>query len=236
MRTSLRLLIALAAAVLLSACSSQDTDQPDADPAARLQAAADTITAAPAIEFSLATDRLPSGVTGLLSVKGEGNDSPAFRGEARVSAGGAALPAEVVAVDGQLWAKTGFSSEFLTIDPAQLGVPDPAQLVGSGDDSAVSLLTSATDLEEGDEVRDGRDVLTTITGTIPGADVARLLTTADESGDFAAEFRLTEDDVLRDVVVSGPFYAGSDDVTYTLTITALDSPVEITAPKRPTAR
>ncbi|WP_166376023.1 LppX_LprAFG lipoprotein [Aeromicrobium phragmitis] len=236
MGTSLRLVVALAAALVLTACSSEDTDQPDTDPSARLQAAADTITAAPAIEFSLATEQLPSGVTGLLSVKGQGNDSPAFQGEARVSAGGTALPAEVVAVDGQLWVKTGFSSEFLTVNPEQLGVPDPAQLVGSGEDSAVSLLTSATDLDEGDEVRDGRDVLTTITGTIPGADVARLLTTADENGDFEAEFRLTEDDVLRDVVVTGPFYAGSDDVTYTLTITALDSPVEITAPTRPTER
>ncbi len=221
---------------VLAACSSQDTERTEPGPSARLQSAADAIAAAPAIEFSLATDQLPAGVSGLLSVKGRGNDSPAFQGEARISAAGTALPAEVVAVDSQLWVKTGFSSDFLTIDPTELGVPDPAQLVGSGDDSAVSLLNSATGLEEGDKVRDGRDVLTTITGTIPGADIARLLTTADEDGEFGAEFRLTDEDVLHDVVVTGPFYAGTDDVTYTLTISPLDSPVEITAPKRPTAR
>lgn len=224
------------AALMMSACSSQDTDQPDTEPAERLRAAAETLSSAPAIGFSLSTEKLPTGVTGLLSVDGEGNDTPAFQGEARVAAGGTTLPAEVVAVDGQLWVKTGFSSQFLTVDPDQLGVPDPAQLVGSGDGGAIWLLTRATELEEGDEVRDGREVLSTITGTIPGADMARLLTTADENGSFDAEFRLTEDDILHEVVVTGPFYAGAEDVSYVLTITALGSPVEISAPTPASAR
>ncbi|WP_185973009.1 LppX_LprAFG lipoprotein [Aeromicrobium piscarium] len=233
MRTPLQVIAALVAALVLTACTSDEGSS--GDPEERLDAAAARLQDAPAIDFSIGTDELPRGVTGLLSVKGHGDTSPAFEGEARVVAGGTTLPADVIATDGKLWVKTGLSSEFLSIDPAQFGIPDPAQLV-SGEDGVLSLLTSATDLEEGEDVRDGRDVLTTITGSLAGADVARLLPTADESGTFEVEFRLNQDDELTDAVVTGPFYAGEDDVAYTLTITALDEPVEITEPARDAGR
>lgn len=233
MRNPLRVLAVIVAALLMSACTSDDNSS--GDPQERLDAAVTSLQEAPAIDFSIATDRIPSGVSGLVSIKGKGDFSPAFEGEARVVAGGASLPAEVIAVDDTLWVKTGFASDYLSLDPAQFGIPDPAQLV-SPDDGALSLLASADGLEEGEDGRDGRDVLTTITGTIDGADVATLLPAADESGSFTVEYRLNQDDELTDAVVTGPFYAGEDDVAYTVTIKALDAPVDITAPTRPSAR
>ncbi|OUZ08365.1 hypothetical protein BHE97_14230 [Aeromicrobium sp. PE09-221] len=233
MRTPLRFLAVVITAVLMSACTSDDSSP--GDPEGRVDAAVASLREAPAIDFSIATDELPRGVTGLLSIKGKGDMTPAFEGEARVAAGGTTLPAEVIAMDGELWVKTGLSSEFLSIDPTQFGIPDPAQLV-SGEDGALSLLTSATDLEEGEDVRDGRDVLTTITGTIDGARVAALLPTADESGTFEVEYRLNQDDELTDAVITGPFYTDKDDVAYTLKIAALDEPVQITEPARDSGR
>lgn len=228
MRTLLRTLAVLLLGTLaLGACTSGGDDR---DPEARLQAAADEINAAEAIEFSIETDELPKGVSGVLSVQGQGDDSPSFEGEAEVSAAGSTLPAEVVVVDGQMWIKTGLTPDFLEVDPGRFGIPDPAQLIGSGEDSAVSLLTSAEDVESGDQVREGKQVLTTITGTIDGEDVARLLPTADPDGSFEAKFHLTEDDALNDLVISGPFYDGEDDVTYTMQLSAMDSAIDVTPP------
>jgi len=219
----------LLSSLALTACSSGGGDE---NPDARLESAAEQINAAEAIEFSLETDELPGGVAGVLSVQGRGDDSPSFEGDARVSAAGATLPAEVIVVDGQMWIKTGLTPEFLKVDPGRYGIPDPARIIGAGDDSAVALLTSAEDVESGEQVREGKKVLTTITGTLPGADVAALLPTADADGAFTAKFHLTEEDALNDVVITGPFYDGYDDVTYTLQITALDSPVDIAPPSK----
>ena len=57
-------------------------------------------------------------MTGLLSAKGKGNHSPAFDGKVKVVTGGSSLDADVIAVEGKVYAKTSFAPVFLTIDPA----------------------------------------------------------------------------------------------------------------------
>lgn len=221
------MLLALAAGA--AGCTG-DAAEPKASAADRLTAAATTIGDAPAMEIDLRTKALPSGQSGLLSAEGVGDHSPAFRGKVEVSAGGASLGAEVVAVDGKVWAKTGFAPGFGIIDPASLQAPDPAVLVGTGPtDGLPGLLTRTQDLKTGDKSRDGDEVLTDLTGSIPGADVAALLPSADASSAFDVTYRLTDDDELHDATITGPFY-GDEDVTYTLEITPMNEAVTITAP------
>ena len=230
-RRPLAALAAVTLLTLLAACSGGG-DGGSADSAAlqeRLDTARTTIDDAETLDLSLATDSVPDGVSGLLSAVGKGNHSPAFQGDVKVSTGGSSLSAEVIAVDGTVYAKTSFAPVFLTIDPASLKAPDPAVLLDA--ENGVSSILQQTDgLAEGDRSRDGEDVLTTITGTLPGSVVAQILPSADPDSEFEVSYRLDDDDVLRDARMSGPFYGEGSSVTYTLTVTTSDEPVEITAP------
>lgn len=225
--------LALVGALLLSGCTGGD-DGGSADTSAlqqRLDTAKKTIDDAETVDVSLTTSAVPDGVSGLLSAKGRGNHSPAFEGDVKVSSGGATISAEVVAVDAKVYAKTGFSPDYLTIDPASLKAPDPAGLLDP-DTGLTSILTSTEDLEEGEQSRDGRDVLTSVTGTLPGSVVAEIIPSASRQGTFEVTYRLTEDDELRDARMSGPFYGEDSDVTYTVTLRTSDEPVTIEAPGR----
>ena len=227
-------LVLVAALVGLSGCTDDTKDSP-ADTAklqARLDTAKQTIDDAETITISLSTDKIPTGVSGLLSAKGEGNHSPAFKGKVTVVTGGASLGADVIAVDGKVLAKTGFSPDYLSIDPATLEAPDPAALFDKTT-GITQILTKTDKLADDGKSRDGADVLTTIKGTLPGDVVATIIPSADTDATFEVVYRLDDDDVLRDATLSGPFYGNGGDVSYTVKLTTSDKPVKIEAPTRP---
>lgn len=221
--------LALGGALLLGGCTGDD-DSEAAPADERLDSASQALADAESFDISLTTPELPSGTKGLLSATGIGDHSPAFQGDVTVVAGGASIGAEVIAVDGRVWAKTGFSPIWAPLDPSSLGAPDPADLVGTDSDSGVGSLLGATeDVEAGDRSRDGDEVLTKITGTIPGDRIRALIPTADDAATFAVTYRLTDDDELHDAKITGPFY-GDEDVTYTLTLDPRDEAAAIEAP------
>ena len=76
--------------------------------------------------------------------------------------------------------------------------PDPASLLGAKGDGLPVILTKTDDLAEKGKSRDGKTVLTTITGTIPGEVIRAFLPTADAAGTFKVAYRLTDDDILTD--------------------------------------
>ena len=230
----LRRTAALTCASLLlvaTGCSGDDSDDKPEDEGedvgARLAAAKAQIDDAPSVDFTIRTEQLPSGVSGLLEAEGTGTSEPAFDGTARVNPG--PIDAEIISVDDTVYAKAGFTPVFLEIDPSTLAAPDPADFFDT-ESGVSSLLVATEDPQAGEDERDGEDVLTTITGTLPGELLAALLPTADEAGLFDVSYRLTEDDLLRGATITGPFYEGSDDVTYDLTVEPSDETVEITAP------
>ena len=236
MRTRHLLPALLTTGLLLAGCSgsSESSDSSDGgdgggDLAGRLADAKTTLDGAETISISLATKSLPDGITGLLSAKGTGNHSPAFQGKVTVVTGGASLGADVIATGGKVYAKTGFLPDFTAIDPSSLQAPDPAGLM-SPDTGVTRILVETDDLSEGGQTRDGKDVLTTIKGTLAGDVVKTIIPSADATGTFAATYRLDDDDTVRDVTLSGPFYPGGEKVTYTVTLTTSDTPVTIEAP------
>ena len=237
MRTRHLFLTLAASALVLAGCtgSSDGGDGDKGDPAklqARLTEAKKALDDAETITISLATDKLPSGVTGLLSAKGKGNHSPAFDGKVKVVTGGSSVDADVIAVDGKVWAKTSFAPVFLTIDPASLKAPDPASLLDS-DTGITQILVKTTKVTEGGRSRDGSDVLTTIKGTLPGSLVRDIIPSAAQDESFDVTYRLDDDNVLRDATLKGPFYPNGGDVTYTVKLTTSDTAVTIEAPTRP---
>lgn len=194
----------------------------------RLEKAKSILDQAETINVSLSTPQLPAGVTGLLSATGEGNHSPSFQGKVKVIAGGASIGADVVSVDGTVFAKTGFSPIFLEIDPSSLSAPDPAQFMATTGGIS-DLLVKAEKLAEGNKSRDGAEVLSEITGRLPGKVVRLLIPSADPKKSFTVTYRLTADDVLHDATIKGPFY-GTETVEYLLTVSTSDEPVTIKAP------
>jgi lipoprotein LprG len=221
----------LAIALLLAGCQSDSDGETTgtSELQKRLSAARTTIDDAETVDISLATKSLPDGVTGLLSATGQGNHSPAFKGKVKVVTGGSTLSADVVSADGTLKAKTSFSPLYLEIDPASLKAPDPAALLDP-ETGVTQILDQTETLKAGEESRDGSDVLTSITGTLPGSLVRTIIPSADAAETFDVRYRLTDDDELRDATLKGPFYPEGGDVTYTVKITTSDEPVTIKVP------
>ena len=236
-RTQPLVVVLIAAIVSLTGCSGSDKVDSTADMSklqSRLGSAKEKIDSAETIKISLSTTKIPSGVSGLLSANGDGNHSPAFKGKVTVVTGGTSLGADVIAVDGKVLAKTSFAPVYLSIDPATLKAPDPAALFDKTN-GITQILAKTDSLSSAGKSRDGDDVLTAIKGTLPGAVVKTIIPSADVDSTFKVTYRLDGDDVLRDATLSGPFYGKGHNVTYTVKLTASETPVTIEAPARPGA-
>jgi lipoprotein LprG len=226
-RTTLAVVVAVLGALLLVSCSHDE--KKSSDPTKVLAAAKKNLDATTGVHILLSTDKLPSGVSGLLKADGVGTHDPAFEGDIKVSVGGVLADAQVVATGGDVYAKLPFTTKFTKIDPARFGAPDPAVLM-SDSDGLSSLLTSAKHVKEGKQVRDGKRVLTSYTGTVPGKSVAAVIPSADSGADFKATFTVTDQQQLAKAVLSGPFYPKSGDVTYTIVFDDYGTKKNIKAP------
>lgn len=227
--TRRRRLAAVCGVVVLLAvagCKGGTSDDNDAAPADRLAAAKQSLDDADFIDFELSTDNLPSGVDGLTNATGTGTHDPAFTGEVDVTTS-LSFTAPVISVDDVVYAQlpiVGWSE----IDPADYGAPDPAALMDT-DTGLSSLFTATEGAETGDSERDGEDVFTTIDGTIPGDAVKALFPSAG-TDDFDVTYTVTSDDDIKSIEVTGPFYDGYDDVTYSLSFDLDADEVDIEAP------
>jgi lipoprotein LprG len=223
-------LLTAAALAAVTGCSSGNSSADDSsEPTQLLADAKQALDHAGSVEFTLSTDDLPSDTGGILTAHGTGTHAPAFEGDLSVSKSGLTIGAEVVAVDGKVYAKIGPLPTFTEIDPADYNAPDPAALM-SRQTGLSALLTAATDVKSDGQVRDGADLLTKITGTVPGDAVAALFPSADAIPDYPATFTIDADSRVRTVEVTGPFYEGHGDVTYTATFDSYGNKVEISAP------
>ena len=223
----------LVGVLLLAGCSGGDESQA-ADvqtPEEVLAAAADTLASTSGVELTLATDDLPSGVSGITRADGVATGKPAFEGTITVVYAGQSVDVPVIAVDDVVHAQLPFTSGYQDIDPGDYGAPDPADLV-SADTGFGSLLAVTEDLQEGDSVRGGADnteVLTTYTGTVPGAAMKKVIPSS--SGDsFDATYLVSDDGELRQAVLTGVFYPDSSEMTYTVDLTAYGTTKDIVAP------
>lgn len=223
------LLTVLLVPALLGVASCSGSGQPDVSPEERLAAAKTVLDETSGLTLSIEADELPPGVTGLVSGEGVATHDPAFEGSLQVSASGLNADVEVVAVDGQVFAQLPFRQDFVAIDPADYGAPDPAELMAT-EGGLSSLLTAAESVEEGEQTREGEDVLSTYTATVPGEAVGALLPSADPDADFDAEFSIDGEDRLTRVELTGPFYPDADDVTYVVGLTDYGTEKEIVAP------
>ncbi|WP_162605623.1 LppX_LprAFG lipoprotein [Jiangella ureilytica] len=226
---------ALAVAVLaLTACSDDGDggggEETAADPQAQLDTAADLLNEASSVKFVVEGDDLPD--DGTVVVGGEGVAVPpsSFEGEIRIRAG--ALPAtiKVVSVDGTLWAQLPLTSGFDEVDADELGFGDPGLLIDP-DHGVSQLLTSGTEVTAADQVRVDGEVYDQVEAVLPGELVGEVLTIADPSAEVDVVWAMDESGHLRQATLTGPFYDGGDDQTYTVRLDEYDEPAEISAPE-----
>lgn len=228
---------AVAAVLSLSVvgCSGDDSSpapDEDASPEEVLAGAKAVLDATSGVELSLTTeDSRPDGDF-LRSAEGVITDAPAFQG----TAGGRFLgfdaeDIEVRSVDGDFYVQAPIVG-WDTYDPATLCAPDPATLLDP-DTGVSSVLVAATDVVAGEQRRDADDnavVVTPYTATVPGETVAGILPCAPGES-FDAELTIDDDGRLRAAELTGEFFSGGGEITYTIAVTAYDVTQEITAPE-----
>jgi len=226
LRTSLAL--AVSPLLLVAACGDSDEGAPTSPEDALAEAKAN-LDDTSGLTLELSTDSLPDGVDGILRASGVGTHAPAFDGDLEVSVSSLSLEVPVVAVDGLVYAKLPFTTQFKEIEPDDYGAPDPAALMDSTSGIS-SWLTAAEGVEEGEQKRDGDKVVTTYTGTLPGSAVVDVIPSASTKADFAATFSVDDDGFLTAAEVSGPFYGDTGVVDYTIALSDYGSDKDITRP------
>jgi lipoprotein LprG len=220
--------LALLMVVGLAACGGSNSAS-NRTPVQQLAAAKAKVDAATSMHVSLTSSGIPDSVNGALGADGVGTHAPAFKGTLDARIAGFEAKVDVVSLNKLLYVKLPFASGFVQADPKTYNAPDPAQLFAA-QGGIITLLTATTNPVEGAKIRVGPDVLTTITGTLPGASVAKLLNVGDATKTFKVAYGITDPGgELRTVTMTGPFYKGATS-TYTLTLDKYGAPVEISKP------
>lgn len=218
---------ALALIILVAGCSG-GPDGPSAEE--RLGAAQAKIATADAITIELNSSDVPPNVDGVQAAAGTGvieGDLITFEGEIQGQVSGIAATVSILAIGADTYWKL-FTPNYERVDLAMMGVPSPTAFFAA-DTGFASLLAATTDLAIGEEVREGSEVLTEITGTLPGESVRALLRLGDAEASFDVVYGLTEDDELRTAVVTGEFWKGTTS-SYRVLLTNYGVIVPIEAP------
>jgi lipoprotein LprG len=219
---------AAVATATLTACSESGAqDEPDA--AEVLLEAKQRLDATSGVELALTTQELPQGVDGVMAATGTVTRAPAFEGTLKVRANNLTADVPVVSVGGTVFAQVPFSTKMAEINPADYGAPDPALLMDP-EAGLSGWLTETREPRTGKKAREGDQVLTEYSGTLPGDVVADTIPSAVESADFPVTFSVDDDGALRTVDISGPFYGAEGEVDYVVAISAYDVAADIRRP------
>ena len=187
------------------------------------------VDAMPAVHLVLTSADLPADVTGLVGGDAVGTHAPAVKGTFQAKVRGTQADVAVVALGGKVWTKLPFTSIFVEVSPDTLGIPDPARLLDPTS-GLTSLLTRTTSLSRGAQLRKGTEVLTPVSGTLPGSVLVELLRTGDAAGTFQVTYGLVEPALsLRTIQITFFFVAATTE-TYTVLVEAPDGPVDIRQP------
>ena len=95
---------------------------------------------------------------------------------------------------------------------------------------AASMRTQLDGLEKGKDTRSGDQILTTYTGTLPGAAVKQIIPSASAKETYDTAIGIDEKGYAITVKITGIFFSAGDDVTYNVKFSDYGKGVEITAP------
>jgi lipoprotein LprG len=231
LRASTLLVALLAAFMLLSGCGGGGSSDKKAEksPQQVMEQAKKQFDDASSVQVDLATKSTPSAGNGVLGASGALTQAPAFQGDVKVVLNGLTATVPITSVDGKVYAKLPLQTKYTVIDPAEYGAPDPAAFVDP-ETGLSSLLTQIDGLEKKGESRNGDQILTTYTGTLPGKAVKEIIPSAAADQTYETSVGVDEKGYARTVRITGTFFAGNDDVTYNVKLSDYDAGVKISAP------
>ena len=220
---------ALVAPLLLAGCGQSKDKADEKTPAEVMEQAKKHFDDASSVHMALSTDSVPPSGDGVLGATGDVTHDPAFKGDVKVLFQGFPAELPVTAVGGKVYAKLPFSAKSAVIDPADYGVPDPADFADP-EKGLSSLLTQLDGLEKGKDTRSGDQILTTYTGTLPGAAVKEIIPSASAKETYETAIGVDEKGYAITVKITGIFFSAGKDVTYNVKFSDYGKGVKITAP------
>lgn len=221
---------ATVAAVLLTGCSGGDEAAGTMNPKDDLAAAKKTFDEAKFVGLTLSSKDVPrteNGVTGAVGTGAISATEPKFKGSVTATIKGVSGSAEVITIGDEAYMKF-FTPTYNPADLADLGAPNPSNFFHP-DKGISSLLIKTGSPAVGEKVRDGAAVLQQYSGTLPGAEIKKLLNLGDGTSEFQVTYGIAEGDKLQLATMTGPFFAGTTS-TYTLRLKNYGTAVEITRP------
>ncbi|MEO5652367.1 MAG: LppX_LprAFG lipoprotein [Marmoricola sp.] len=219
----------LAGTLLLSGCGGSSAKADEPSPAEVMKVAKKNFDDASSVHIALSTSATPSSGNGVLGADGDLTQAPAFQGEVKVVLGGLTATVPITSLDGKVYAKLPLQTKFAVIKPSEYGAPDPADFADPATGLS-SLLTQMKDLKKGSEKRSSDQILTSYSGTVPGAAVKAIIPSADTASTYKTVVGIDEKGFATTVKVTGKFFAGNDDTTYDVKFDQYDKGVTITAP------
>lgn len=235
-RTSVRRLSALPVLVALvlalgalSGCGGDSDTTKKTTPAEVMAGAKKLFDESKGVFITLSTKSVPTSGNAVLGAEGTVVHPSSFQGTVKVIFSGLTATVPITAVDGKVYAKMPLQTKFDVIDPAEYGAPDPA-MFADPDNGLSSLLVKLDGLKKGDQVREGKSVLTSYTGTLPGAVVKEIIPSASASKTYKTTVGVDQDGFAQTVRVTGTFFAADGDVTYNVTFSGYGKAKKITAP------
>ncbi len=229
-----RRLVALAAllctALFLTGCGGSDSQAKEKSPAQVMQEAKKRFDDASSVHIDLVTAATPNSGNGVLGANGTVTHAPAFEGDVKVVLSGLTATVPITAVDDKVYAKLPMQTKFSVIDPAEYGAPDPSDFADP-DRGLSALIGKLQGLKKGKKTRNGDQILTSYTGTLPGRAVKAIIPSADEAGSYRTTIGVDGKGYARTVSVTGTFFSGNDDVTYDVTFSKYDGDVTVVPPK-----
>ncbi|MCZ4498512.1 MAG: hypothetical protein JWQ74_1065 [Marmoricola sp.] len=183
---------------------------------------------APSVHLSLSTSTEPSG-SAILAAEGVLTHQPGFKGSAKVKVpifGSVESP--VIAVDGKVYAKIPGPS-YAEIKPADFNAPDPASFADP-DTGLSSLLLDLAPTGGCTVKRIDGDLLAVFTGTLTGAQVAKIIPSANTSSSYTATIGINDAGQVAHLSTTGDFFSESAPATYDVTLGDYDKTATISAP------
>jgi len=224
---------ALVVALVSAVAGCGGNDKPAAakgeDPTTALAAAKKSFDDASSVHLLLATTSKPTSGDAVLGADGTLTHQPAFEGKVKVVLSGFTADVPVVAVGGKVYAKLPLTPSYATINPSEYSAPDPAEFADTSKGIS-GLLLKIKHVEQDGTERVGKQVVTRYAGTLSGSYVAPIIPSADDSGTYATVIGLDTDHHLVSLKVTGEFFSGGGDETYTIAFDHYDKSVKISAP------
>ena len=217
-------------ALALSGCSGDDPGTPQRSPSEQLAATKTVFDTAKTVQLDLSSRDVPSRENGVTAAKGAGVidvTEPKFQGTITGTIEGVAGTIDVIAIGETAYLKF-FTPDYRETDLDTLNAPNPAMFFDP-ETGISALLPQTVNPEDDGQTRSGKEVLTKISGTLPGSTVEDLFHLGDCTGTFTVSYGITDTDQLRTATLKGPFFPG-DEATYLLVLTDYGAPVEITRP------